>query len=206
MSSSNASETGRCTRSRAQQGCAAIRSTPTAEPGRRSAKRLRSGRPPEILGIDSIKRTVYAYLAAEEGKPGYCHFPVGRSDEYYDQLTGERLEVLAVRGKRPERRWKPIHQNVEALDARVYAYAAMLLHDCTDRMREPTAGSPGRARSNRTSGQSTRGGSIPALLAEVVAHGWPSGAAVRWCGRADEPLGNPRRTGRSLYQKFLNGS
>lgn len=86
---------------------------------KRTAKRLINGRAPEILGVDSIKRTVYAYLAAEEGKAGYCHFPVGRSDEYHDQLTGERLEVVAVRGKRPERRWKPIHPNVEALDARV---------------------------------------------------------------------------------------
>jgi len=42
---------------------------------KRTAKRLMNGRPPEILGVDSIKRTVYAYLAAEEGKPGYCHFP-----------------------------------------------------------------------------------------------------------------------------------
>ena len=64
-------------------------------------------------------------------------FPTGRADEYYDQLTGERLEVVAVRGKRPERRWKPINPNVEALDARVYAYAALLLHG-TDRLREPT--------------------------------------------------------------------
>ena len=59
-----------------------------------------NGRPPETLGVDSIKRKVYTYLAAEEGKPGYCHFPVGRSDGYYDLLTGERLEVVAVRGKR----------------------------------------------------------------------------------------------------------
>jgi len=50
-----------------------------------------------------------------------------------------------VRGKRPERRWKPIHPNVEVLDALVYSYVALLLHGI-DRMREPTAAEPTRPR------------------------------------------------------------
>lgn len=94
---------------------------------KRVARRMRHGKPPEILGVDSLKRTIYSYLMANPGRAGYCHFPRGRSDEYYDQLTGERLVTVQVRGKRPERRWQPIHPAVEALDCRVYAYAALLL-------------------------------------------------------------------------------
>jgi phage terminase large subunit GpA-like protein len=92
-----------------------------------AARRVLSGRPPEILGVDALKRTVYHMLAAGKGAAGYCHFPPGRSEEYYLQLTGERLQTVVVRGKRPERRWVPIHPAVEALDCRVYAYAALLL-------------------------------------------------------------------------------
>lgn len=94
---------------------------------KRIAQRMRDGRPPEILGVDSIKRTIFHYLSAAPGNAGYCHFPHGRSEEYYLQLTGERLMVINQRGKRPERRWVPIHPAVEALDCRAYAYAALLL-------------------------------------------------------------------------------
>ena len=94
---------------------------------KRVAMRMKEGRPPEILGVDGIKRTIFHYLSAPLGQTGYSHFPLGRSDEYYLQLTGERLMVVAHRGRRPERRWVPIHPAVEALDARVYAYAALLL-------------------------------------------------------------------------------
>lgn len=94
---------------------------------KRVAQRLRDGRPSEILGVDGIKRTIFHHLSAPPGATGYCHFPVGRSDEYYLQLTGERLMVQYHRGKRPERRWVPIHPAVEALDCRNYGYAALLL-------------------------------------------------------------------------------
>lgn len=94
---------------------------------KRAATRMREGRPPEILGVDSIKRTIFHYLTAQPGQVGYSHFPTERSEEYYLQLTGERLMVVTHRGRRPERRWVPIHTAVEALDARVYAYAALLL-------------------------------------------------------------------------------
>ena len=94
---------------------------------KRLAARMRSGKPPELLGVDSIKRTVFTFFAAAPGGVGYCHFPVGRGKEYFLQLTGERLVTVQKRGMRPERRWVPIHSAVEALDCRVYALAARLL-------------------------------------------------------------------------------
>jgi phage terminase large subunit GpA-like protein len=93
---------------------------------KRQARRRRAGKPAEILGVDNLKRTLYHALNAAPGQPGYCHFPLGRSEEYFLQLTGERLMVVNMRMRRPERRWVPVHSAVEALDCRVYAYAAML--------------------------------------------------------------------------------
>jgi phage terminase large subunit GpA-like protein len=94
---------------------------------KRKAHRMQHGKPTEIIGVDAIKRTIYHHLVAPPGGVGYSHFPTGRSDEYYLQLTGERLVVVSHRGKRSERRWVPIHPAVEALDCRVYGYAALLL-------------------------------------------------------------------------------
>ena len=94
---------------------------------KRAARRMHNGRPPEILGVDAIKRTIYHHLSAAPGAPGYCHFPTDRSEEYFLQLTGERLVAVAHRNKRSEYRWVPVHSAVEGLDCRVYAYAALLL-------------------------------------------------------------------------------
>lgn len=111
---------------------------------KRMSQRLKDGRPCEILGVDSIKRSIFHHLSAPLGATGYCHFPVGRSDEYYLQLTGERLMIQYHRGKRPERRWVPIHPAVEGLDTRVYGYAALLLsqfdlQDSPEAQAEPQA-------------------------------------------------------------------
>ena len=94
---------------------------------KRTARRMMYGKPPEILGVDSIKRTIYHLLNAAPGSPGYCHFPQGRSDEYYQQITAERLIATQERGKRPTMRWVKIHTANEALDCRGYAYAALLM-------------------------------------------------------------------------------
>jgi phage terminase large subunit GpA-like protein len=94
---------------------------------RRAARRIREGKPPEVIGVGQIKRIVMRYLAAAPNAVGYSHFPNGRGSEYFDQLTGERLMAHASRGKRPTMQWIKVHSNVEALDCRVYAYAAVLL-------------------------------------------------------------------------------
>lgn len=131
---------------------------------KRIAQRMRDGRPPEILGVDSIKRTIFHYLSAAPGNTGYCHFPHGRSEEYYLQLTGERLMVINQRGKRPERRWVPIHPAVEALDCRAYAYAALLLSGLE--LRAPQA--PRSAPEERAIEAPTEAAPPPPVAAERV--------------------------------------
>ena len=57
--------------------------------------------------------------------PGYCHFPIGRDQEYFDQLTAERKFTRYHNGY-PKQEWrKPPAARNEALDCRVYAYAAL---------------------------------------------------------------------------------
>jgi phage terminase large subunit GpA-like protein len=80
---------------------------------------------PVIIGVNSAKEAIRQRLLIKEPGPGYCHFPAGRPSGYYDQLTAERL-VFARKGGMTIRRWElSSHRANEALDVRVYAYAAL---------------------------------------------------------------------------------
>jgi phage terminase large subunit GpA-like protein len=64
-------------------------------------------------------------LLIETVGPGYCHFPHDRPESWFEQLTSENLVVEKVAGQ-VVRKWKPIRGRAnEALDCRVYAYAAL---------------------------------------------------------------------------------
>ena len=74
------------------------------------------------VGSDTAKELVYSRLRIEEPGAGYCHFP-SRDDEYFKQLTAERLVIRYVRGH-AKRVWTKIRNRNEALDVRCYALAA----------------------------------------------------------------------------------
>lgn len=80
---------------------------------------------PYTIGVDAAKEIVAARLRLSDPGPGYCHFPVGRDFEYFAQLGAERL-VRTYRKGVAIRQWKkdPAVRN-EALDCRVYAFAAL---------------------------------------------------------------------------------
>lgn len=72
------------------------------------------------VGSDTIKGWLMGRLRAE----GMVHFPDGLPDEFYAQLTAERLVTKHSKGM-PRREWvKAASARNEALDATVYAYAA----------------------------------------------------------------------------------
>lgn len=104
---------------------------PTKVPSRRSKASYR----PTIIGTNAAKDTITARLMKEQPKagtpcPGYMHFPASRDINYYAQLTAER-SVVKVVGAHKYRVWEPRPGRAnEALDCRVYAYAALcgLLH------------------------------------------------------------------------------
>jgi len=106
---------------------------------RRAVKRIHQGRPVEPLGVSQIKLTVDKLLSQPSDAAGYCHFPLGRGRDYFEQLTGERLTRSAKRGRRPQLAWMQIHDRVEARDCRTYAYAALLLSGASLECKKQTA-------------------------------------------------------------------
>ncbi|BAO20602.1 putative terminase, large subunit [Pseudomonas phage PPpW-3] len=83
-----------------------------------------------LVGVDEAKLIVMRRLAAtvaakEPGGPGYCHTPADRDEDWYKQLTAEKLVTRYLKGQ-PVREWhKPDRARNEGLDCRVYAYAAL---------------------------------------------------------------------------------
>ncbi len=53
------------------------------------------------------------------------HFPLDRDAQYFEQLTAERIRTRYVKGFPQRYWWKPDGRRNEALDCRVYAYAAL---------------------------------------------------------------------------------
>jgi phage terminase large subunit GpA-like protein len=80
-----------------------------------------------MVGVDQAKSLIMRRLKIDSPGPGYCHFPAGRSIEYFRQLTAEKLITRYVKGF-PRREWKKQDKaRNEALDCRVYALAALIL-------------------------------------------------------------------------------
>lgn len=76
--------------------------------------------------VGEAKKTMMRNLGVIDPGPGHCHFPAGRDAEYFAQLTAEKL-VTRYRKGFPHREWHKTRPRNEALDARVYAYAALKL-------------------------------------------------------------------------------
>ena len=66
---------------------------------------------------------IYSRLKIENEGAGYCHFPEDRSDEYFRQLTAEKI-VTRYRKGFQRREWIKTRARNEALDCRVYALSA----------------------------------------------------------------------------------
>lgn len=91
---------------------------------RRSKTRAR-GATLFTVGVDDAKQAIYDALRVEAPGPSYCHFPAGRPEDWYAQLAAE-TRVTTFRNGFPVRVWmKKAGARNEALDCRVYAYAAL---------------------------------------------------------------------------------
>lgn len=78
------------------------------------------------VGVDTAKELIYGRLKIADPGPGLCHFPEGRDDEYFRQLTGEKIVTNYSQG-RAKRAWVKTRARNEALDVRVYALAAFTI-------------------------------------------------------------------------------
>lgn len=99
---------------------------PTKKPTSRTKQSFR----PVIIGVNSAKDTIRSRLHLDVSGAGYMHFPHDRDLNWYEQLISERSVTKEVAGQR-YRVWElPSGLRNEALDCRVYAYAALcgLIH------------------------------------------------------------------------------
>lgn len=139
-----------------------------------------------MVGVDAAKDMIYARLRNKEpGTPGYCHFPANRDRAWFEQLTAETVVTKYIKGF-PTRVWqkRPSVRN-EALDLRVYGYAALLsLNVSWDREARRSQALP------RTPAPADTGEEQAAPV-EVVAMSAQAAAAIveaprqprRWAGR-----------------------
>lgn len=94
---------------------------PIKKPSRKTKAAFR----PVIIGVNTAKDTIRNRLHAEAPGPGFMHFPADRDIGYFEQLTSERSIVKVANGQK-YRVWDlPAGRANEALDCRVYAYAAL---------------------------------------------------------------------------------
>jgi len=92
-----------------------------------TAARARKGKVADvvIVGVTAAKDAIYSRLKVPQPGPGFCHFPHGRGVVWFEQLTSEVVQTKYVRGF-PRRIYVlPEGRRNEALDCRVYAYAAL---------------------------------------------------------------------------------
>jgi phage terminase large subunit GpA-like protein len=76
------------------------------------------------IGVDTAKETIYSRLQIREEGAGYVHFPDTLDDEYFKQLTAEKVVKKYHKGFY-KREWVKTRRRNEALDTFVYAYAAL---------------------------------------------------------------------------------
>jgi len=77
------------------------------------------------VGSDTAKATIYSRLKITAPGPGFYHFPIGTPEEYFVQLTAEKLVTKFVKGF-PRQEWTMTGPRNESLDCEVYCYAAAL--------------------------------------------------------------------------------
>jgi phage terminase large subunit GpA-like protein len=95
-------------------------------PSNKKHGKIKRAFPLFTVGDDASKSLVFANLQNIEPGPGYCHFPMTYGDDFFDQLTAEKMITKMVRGYQT-RVWKKVKLRNEALDIRKYAIVALRL-------------------------------------------------------------------------------
>lgn len=78
------------------------------------------------VGVTTAKDSIFARLKIEEFGSGYMHFPSHYDQEYFRQLTAEKI-VTKYRKGFPYREYMKVRARNEALDLRVYNMAALAI-------------------------------------------------------------------------------
>lgn len=90
-----------------------------------ASKSWKTKKPVYVIGVNDAKDTLMRRLHTPDCA-GCWHFPMEREHEWFEQLTNEIVKKRFSQG-RLIREWRPRKEGVrtEALDCRVYAYAAL---------------------------------------------------------------------------------
>jgi len=78
-----------------------------------------------LIGTDTAKAVIYSRLKIEAPGPGYYHTYIGTPDDYFIQLSAEKLITKYIKGYAVQE-WVKTGPRNEALDCEVYCYAAAL--------------------------------------------------------------------------------
>lgn len=104
--------------------------SPTKVELTRAGRKFRRGAYLWPVGVSLLKSQLYGWLGQEspsEGEDlpqGWCHFPTAYGEEYFKQLTAERLVRRQKRNGFVSLEWELSRERNEALDCRIYAMAA----------------------------------------------------------------------------------
>jgi len=79
-----------------------------------------------LIGVDTAKGVVISRLKRKDPGPGYCHFPLKYDEEYFAQLTAEKMVTKFKKGKKIIE-WVKTRTRNEALDVRIGNLAIMKL-------------------------------------------------------------------------------
>ena len=77
-----------------------------------------------MVGTDTVKDLLFNRLCINEHGAGYIHFPMDLTEEYFQQLTAEKVVTKYKKGF-PKREYVKTRDRNEALDEFVYAIAAL---------------------------------------------------------------------------------
>ena len=105
-------------------GQATLLASPTAVEVTEGGSTVTGGLKLWPLGVDVAKMEITGWLRLTDGEPGHCQFPEDRPEEWYRQLTAERM-VLRHRNGYEQWVWEKYRDRNEALDCRVMARAAL---------------------------------------------------------------------------------
>ena len=78
------------------------------------------------IGVDTAKELIYSRLQIEEFGNGYMHFNKEFDEEYFKQLTAEKIKTTYHKGF-AKREWVKTRARNEAIDYTVYNLAALAL-------------------------------------------------------------------------------
>lgn len=78
------------------------------------------------IGVDTVKTMLMARMRIDEPGPGYMHFSDELDDEYFKQLTAEKIVTRFHKGFK-KRSFEATRARNEALDCMVYAYSAFTI-------------------------------------------------------------------------------